>query len=39
MANHGEYSVKRIMLIAYDDEQYNCFNTELRKRRDEYNID
>lgn len=39
MANHGEYSIKRIMLIAFDDEQYECFKKELLKRRDDYNID
>lgn len=39
LQNHGEYSIKHIMLIAYDDKVYECFKKELRKRRDDYNIE
>lgn len=38
LQNHGEYSIKHIMLIAYDDKVYECFKKELWKRRNDYNI-
>lgn len=39
LQNHGEYSIKRIMLIAYDDKQYEMLSMELWKRRNDYNIE
>lgn len=39
LQNHGEYSIKRIMLIGYDDKQYEVLRSELWKRRNDYNIE